>query len=533
MTTSEDAVQAEAAPARSTVVATLSALRHDLPASLVVFLVALPLCLGIAVASGAPPLAGIVTGVVGGILVSWLSGSHIAVSGPAAGLTVVVLAAIGQLGYEGMLLATCLAGLMQIAFGALRAGVVAHYVPSAVIKGMLASIGLILMLKQIPHAIGLDTDFEGDEAFAQLDGRNTLTEIPYALGHFHVGATILAALGLVLLVVLDKTRIRERLRWLPPPLLVVALGVLVNAAFAAFAPWLEVRGALRVDLPDGGLAAFAAELSRPDLAMITRTEVWTNAITIAVIASLETLLCVEAMDRLDPAKRTTPTHRELVAQGAGNLASGVLGGLPITAVIVRGSVNVQAGARTRMSAFVHGLWLLAAVLLLPQVIRLVPLAALAAVLLHVGYRLSPIGLYRSMLRQPLEVALPFVVTVLGVLVSDLLKGVGAGLFVAVFFALLRSAKASYAVHRASTEGGREHVTIRLGEHVSFFCKARVRAALRELPDGCRVEIDARSSAHLHPDVVELIHELAEAAKDRGIEVMLSGVPERSAEAPAH
>ncbi|MBZ0118118.1 MAG: SulP family inorganic anion transporter [Sandaracinaceae bacterium] len=526
----QEQVRHEVAIRRGAIAQMLVDLRFDVPASVVVFLVALPLCLGIAVASGTtehpvPPLAGLVTGVVGGVVVAWISGSRNAVSGPAAGLTVIVATAISSLGYEGMLLAVALAGGMQILFGLLRAGIFAYYFPTSVIKGMLAAIGVILILKQIPHAVGFDADYEGDFAFFQADGRNTLSEIPNALAHMHLGAMIVSLVGLALLIVLERSRLLSRIKWLPAPLLVVGLGIGLNALFGLVAPSLHIDGELLVRLPTGGLREVAAELSFPAFGQIGEQRIWESALTIAVVASLETLLCIEAMDKLDPEKRSTPTNRELVAQGIGNAVAGLLGGLPMTAVVVRGSANIQAGARSRTSAFLHGVWLLVAVLLLPVVINLMPLAILASVLLRVGYKLSTVGLYRHMFKQPAEQWLPFLITIVAILFTDLLKGVGIGMGVALFFVLLRNLQTPYFLHRAAREEGRgTQIKLELSENVSFLNKAGVSKVLHEMPDGMTVEIDGTRSVYIHPDVVELIHEFADTARHRGIDVTLTSIP---------
>ncbi|MCZ7680050.1 MAG: SulP family inorganic anion transporter [Sandaracinaceae bacterium] len=357
-------------------------------------------------ASGAPPLAGLITGIVGGVVAAWASGSQNAVSGPAAGLTVIVLAAIQQLGYEGFLLAVCVAGVMQMIFGLLRTGIFAYYFPSTVIKGMLAAIGLILIIKQIPHAIGFDADFEGDMTLLQPGQLGPLDQLSYAFSHVHPGAAIVSALGLAVLVVMGRLPALKKLRWLPAPLVVVLLGVGLNLLFSAVAPGLAMTGNHVVDIPAGGPAGLLAALDAPDFSRWADPAIYQVALTIAVVASLETLLCVEAIDKLDPYKRRSPTNRELGAQGLGNLVSGLLGGLPMTAVIVRGSANIQAGGRTRMSSFLHGVLLLVAVVALPFAMNMIPLAALAAILLHVGYKLSPVALFKSMTRQPVEQWLP-------------------------------------------------------------------------------------------------------------------------------
>lgn len=512
-------------------------LKYDLPASVVVFLVALPLCLGIAVASGAPPLAGLITGIVGGTVVAWVSGSPSAVSGPAAGLTTIVLAAIHDLGYEGFLLAVVAAGIMQIALGLARAGIFAYYFPSSVIKGMLAAIGIILIIKQIPHALGFDEDFEGDlTLFEDVTvtlpdgGEVTLSffeQLTYAFGHIGWGAVIITLIGLVALLLWGRIDFLKNLRWLPGPLVVVVGGVLLNLLFHGVAPEWALENKHLVRLPSGGFDELFGALRFPDFSRLADAEIYSSAFTIAAVASIETLLCIEAMDKLDPWKRSTPTNRELVAQGVGNTLAGMIGGLPMTAVIVRGSANIHSGARTRMSAFVHGLMLLLAVVLIPFVMNMIPLAALAAVLLYVGYKLANFDLFKRMLSMSSDVWVPFIVTIVAILATDLLRGVGIGMVVGLFFILRSNLQTPFFVrHRDShpEHDGRQFVRLELSENVSFLNRASVNRVLHELPEGAIVEIDGTRSQYMHPDVIELIHEFEETAHTRGIEVTMIGIP---------
>lgn len=512
-----------------------SQLKHDVPASIVVFLVALPLCLGIALASGAPLLAGMITGIVGGVVVAWASGSQLAVSGPAAGLAVIVLHGIESLGsYEAFLLAVVLAGAMQIGLGALRAGIIGWYFPANVIRGLLAAIGALLILKQFPHAIGLDTDYMGDESFVGADSRNTFAEIGYALTHLRFGALVVAAIGLVILFGWDRVPAAKKPKWLPAPLLVVTLGALANFVFSALAPGLVISPEHLVQLPTGGPAALLADLRFPDLARITDVAVWTTAGTLAVVASIETLLSIEAVDKIDPYKRTTPTNRELMAQGIGNMVAGAIGGIPMTAVIVRGSANVQSGARTKMSAFLHGLMLLAAVLVLPSVLNAIPLAALAAVLLHVGYKLSPVSLFKQMYARGATEFLPFLATFLGILFTDLLKGVAIGMAVAIFFILKRNFEMPFYIEKEKhTEAGVPFVRIELSENVSFLNKAAVINALQEIAKGTVVEIDGTRARYIHPDVIDVIYDYRTEAKLRDIQVVLTEIPHPGNSLGAH
>lgn len=511
-------------------------LAYDLPASVVVFLVALPLCLGIAVASGAPPLAGLITGVVAGLVVAWASGSHLAVSGPAAGLTVIVLDAIDRLGYDGFLLALVVAGVMQMLFGAARAGIFAYYFPTSVIKGMLAAIGLTLIIKQIPHALGFDRDFEGDVTLLwpvhiDVPGRGLVEmgpfdQIVYAVGHVGWGAVVITLVGLAILIAWGQIETLRKLKWLPGPLVVVLVGVGVNQLFAAVMPGWTLSGQHLVVLPDGGIAELFEALSFPDFSRIGDGAIYTTAITIAAVASIETLLCIEAIDKLDPYKRNTSTDRELGAQGIGNVVAGLIGGLPMTAVIVRGSANIQSGARTKVSAFAHGVLLLVAVVALPSVMNMVPLAALAAILLHVGYKLARVEVFREMFRQSIEQWAPFLVTVGAILATDLLLGVGIGMAVAIFFILRANLQTPYFIHHRELhqENSRAHIRIELSENVSFLNKASVNKVLHELPRNATVEIDGTRSQYIHPDVLEIIRDFEETAHTRGIEVALAGIP---------
>lgn len=518
-------------PSSSWVSANLSPwknLRYDFPSGIVVFLVALPLCLGIALASGAPLVSGLITGIVAGIVVSMLGGSPLSVSGPAAGLTVIVLSAITKLGsFEAFLLAVMIAGAMQVILGIARAGIIGYYFPNTVIKGLLAAIGLILVLKQIPHALGLGSDYEGDESFAQADGRNTFTEIAYAFEHVQWGATIIAVLGLAILIAMDRWP-RLRTRWLPPQLLVVALGVALNELFGIIAPALKNPVELLVQIPpltDG----ISSLLTLPDFSRWTDPAIYSTAAVLAIVASIETLLSVEAVDKLDPFGRFADNNKELRAQGIGNMIAGVLGGLPMTAVIVRSSTNVQAGGRTPMSAFIHGVLLLLSVFVLSSVLNRIPLAALAAVLLHVGYKLAPVRLFVRMSKLGFNQFVPFIVTVLAILFTDLLIGVTIGLATGMFFILHANLKTPFFMNRQSShedhpEGRRMHVHIQLAENLSFLNKAGVNKALSEMPDGAVVQIDASRSRYIDRDVLEIIHDFAQSAPYRGITVELVDVP---------
>lgn len=498
-------------------------LKKDLPASVVVFLVALPLCLGIALASGAPLFSGVISGIVGGVVVGALSGSQLGVSGPAAGLAVIVFAAIATLGsFKAFLVAVVLAGLIQLAMGYLRAGVIGYYFPSSVIKGMLSGIGLTIILKQLPHALGYDADPEGDLNFLQSNGETTVSALGNMLSAIHPGAFIVALVSMAILIVWDLPYIKrfKASMWIQGPLVAVVVGVLLNLFFAASAPGLRIEPGYMVQIPIAeSLAGFTALLTFPDFTQLTNPAVYTTAITLAVVASLETLLCVEATDKLDPQKRVTPTNRELKAQGVGNVIAGLLGGLPVTQVIVRSSANIQSGARSRLSAILHGVLLLVAVMLIPALLNQIPLAVLAAVLITVGYKLAKPALFRAMYAQGPYQFVPFIVTIVGILLTDLLIGIGLGLAVAVFAILLNNYQNPFFVDRDPSAG----VRIVLSEDVSFLNRAAVMCALAAVPPGARVVIDATRSVSIDHDVYELIDDFRQRASAQNIDLTIEGL----------
>lgn len=501
-----------------------STIGQDAPAGLVVFLVALPLCLGISLASGAPLLAGLVAGIVGGVVVSWLSGSQLSVSGPAAGLTVTVLAATATLGsFQAVLLATVVAGFMQMGLGLVKAGVIGMYFPVAVIRGMLAAIGLILILKQIPHFLGADTDYFEDNDLFQFDGLNTFSAIGVAAEHIALGSILvgMVALGLLLLWSSGPMKRLKLTRLVPGALVAVAASVLLNQLFKAVAPGLQVQPQHMVHLPVvASWQALRGELTFPDWSALRNPALYGVALTIAVVASLESLLSVEAVDKLDPHKRKTPPNRELLAQGAGNVLSGLLGGLPLTAVIVRSSANINAGGQSRMAAFVHGLLLLGSLLFLTPLLNRIPLAALAAVLLLVGFKLTAPGIYRAQWRLGWGQLVPFVVTITAILFTDLLKGVGVGLVVGFFYILKANAKVAFVEERENQPG---QLYLRLSEHVSFLNKAGVVQALENLPRHSRVILDGSRSKVIDHDVLEAIESFRRIAPERDIELELRGI----------
>jgi len=498
-------------------------LKHDIPASVVVFLVALPLCLGIALASGAPLFSGLIAGIVGGILVGALSGSRLGVSGPAAGLAVIVFTAINSLGsFEAFLVAVVLAGLLQLAMGYLRAGVIGYYFPSSVIKGMLSGIGLTIILKQLPHAVGYDADPTGDMAFVQSNGENTLSALGTMLSQLQPGALVVGLVSMAILLLWDLPFIKriKATTWIQGPLVAVVMGVVLNQIFADAAPALAIKASHLVQIPMAdGLSGLVGLLTFPDFSQLSNPAVYTTALTLAVVASLETLLCVEATDKLDPSKRVTPTNRELKAQGAGNVISGLLGGLPVTQVIVRSSANIQAGGQTKISAILHGVLVVVAVIAIPSLLNLIPLSVLAAVLITVGYKLAKPALFRSMYAQGPYQFIPFIVTIIGILTTDLLIGIGLGLAVAIFTILLNNYQHAFFVDRDPTGA----VRVALSEHVSFLNRVTVMRALAEVPAGARVVIDASRSMSIDHDVFEILQDFRQRAVVENIDVTFEGL----------
>jgi len=508
-------------------------LKTDLPAGLVVYLVALPLCLGVALAStGRPDLlfSGIIAGFIGGIVVGAFSGSPLGVSGPAAGLVVIVLTAIKTLGsYEALLLAIVLAGALQLIAGYLKAGVIGYYFPSSVIKGMLAAIGITLILKEIPHALGYDKDSMIDENIMQ-EGHNTFTEIYYALQYNSTGAIIICAVSIALLLLFDAPFMKKigLFKFLPGALFVVLSGILLNYLFVLFAPDLAVKDEHLVQLPIAHSASeFIGFFRLPDFSAFTNPQVYIVAITIAIVASLETLLCVEATDKLDPFKRITPTNRELKAQGIGNIVSGLLGGLPITQVIVRSSANIGAGGKTKMAAIFHGIILLISAILIPGLLNMIPLASLAAILLMVGYKLSKVSLYKGMYKLGIDQFLPFFITIIAILATDLLKGIGIGMIFAIYFILKKNYKNSYHYHGEETQTG-NIVTLTLSEEVTFLNKGSISQTLNHLPANCKVIIDGTKSVNIDYDVLEVIQDFRTFnAVTKNITVETINIPEVS------
>jgi carbonic anhydrase len=501
---------------------TTNTLKYDLPAGIVVFLVALPLCLGIALASGAPLFSGIISGIIGGIVVGLASGSHTSVSGPAAGLAAVVLASITKLGaFEILLAAIVIAGALQLIMGVARAGVVANYIPSNVIKGLLAAIGILLILKQLPHAIGYDANRADESSFIQANGENTFSAILHAFAAITPGALIIALLSMLALVYWDRTPLKNA-KLLPAPLFVVVLGVALQLMFEQFFPALAIAPAHLVDIPPVDMNNLGAYLQLPDLAHFTNRDVWIVGVTIAIVASLETLLNVEAVDKLDPHKRETPPNRELVAQGLGNICAGLLGGLPVTSVIVRSSVNVQNDNRTKASTVIHGLLLLASVLVLAPMLNLIPLAALAAILIVTGYKLAKVSLFRDMYKKGWSQFVPFVVTVAAIVLTDLLTGVLIGLAASLFYLMRSHFRNPFSIEQYRLHIG-DVIKMELPNQVSFLNKATIKSALWEIPANANVLIDASGTDYIDNDVLEIIDDYRVVAAERNVRLNVIGL----------
>lgn len=500
----------------------IGGIKENFPSGLVVFLVALPLCLGIALASGAPPLSGIIAGVIGGIVVGSLSNSNISVSGPAAGLTAIVLTAITDLGaFDIFLCAGIIAGALQLILGFIKAGSISNYFPNNVIEGMLAAIGIIIILKQIPHALGFDKDYEGHESIFD-NGLNFgyFTELS---GAIHPGAVVVTLVSVAILIAWDRIYVLRRMKMLPGALVAVAAGIALNQIFRMTGSSLAIQPQHLVSLPvPKSLDDFKNLITLPNINGFTNPKVWIAGATIAIVASIETLLCIEASDRLDQQRRITDTNLELKAQGIGNLISSFIGGLPMTSVVVRSSANANAGATSKMSAIIHGILLLICVLSIPVILNLIPLATLAAVLILVGYKLAKPATFRHFWHLGKFQFIPFVATVVAVVATDLLKGVGIGLAISVFYILQGNMKRAYYLSREklSTAGG---IVIKLAEEVSFLNKAAIKKTLKNIKPNSTVTIDARGTSYIATDVLEMIQDFANIrAKEEDINVELLG-----------
>lgn len=502
-------------------------LNKDIPASIVVFFVAIPLCLGIALASGAPLFSGLIAGIIGGIIVGAISGSQIGVSGPAAGLAVIVLAAINTLGYEAFLVAVVLGGVIQIIFGILKAGIIGYYFPSSVIKGMLTGIGIIIILKEIPYFFGFDKNPEGDFSFFQIDGENTFSEIFNTIsgiisGNYDKSATIIALIGMGILILWNNVLSKKGkfFQLVQGPLVAVAVGIIYYLITKDSGLNLESEHLVAVPVPDS-FEAFLGQFNFPDFSAISNPKVWITGFTIALVASLETLLCVEATDKLDPEKRVTPTNRELLAQGTGNMISGFIGGLPITQVIVRSSANIQSGGKTKASAIIHGILLLISVILIPRLLNMIPLSVLAAILFIVGYKLAKPSLFKTMWNMGWKQFVPFIVTILGIVFIDLLWGIGLGLVVGIVIILIKSYQNSHFLHIEEThEGQKDIVKMTLAEEVTFFNKGAILKELDSLPENSYLELDVRKTRYLDNDIIEILEDFSTKAKNRNIDIKL-------------
>jgi MFS superfamily sulfate permease-like transporter len=499
--------------------------KTDILSGMVVFLVALPLCLGIALASGAPLFGGIIAGVIGGIVVGFMSNSQLSVSGPAAGLTAIVLTAITTLGsYQTFLLAVVLAGILQILLGIAKAGTVSNYFPSNVIEGMLTAIGIIIILKQVPHAVGYDKDNEGDLFFIEKDQvHNTFSSVVDAINYSQMGAVIICLVSLAILIAFNKVAFLKKIKVVPGALIAVIAGVLLNELFKIINPNLAIQQEHLVNLPvPQSFDDFIKQFQQPNFSAISDPKVWITAATIAVVASIETLLCIEASDKMDPLKRYSNTNTELFAQGTGNILSGLLGGMPMTSVIVRTTANVNSGGKTKVATIAHGAFLLLAVVTIPSILNKIPLACLAAVLLMIGYKLAGPTVFKKMWNDGRYQFVPFIVTVVAVVFTDLLKGVGIGLVVSVFYILRQNLQLAYFFKKKEHHEG-ETITMKLAQEVSFLNKAAIKKTMGDLPRGSHLVIDASDSFYIDHDVVELIKDfLAIGSKDKNIKVDLIG-----------
>ncbi|TWW02404.1 SulP family inorganic anion transporter [Chitinophaga pinensis] len=502
-----------------------SNVKGDLSAGLVVFLIAVPLCLGIALASGAPLFSGMIAGIVGGLVIGSLSGSQLSVSGPAAGLTAVVLTAITKFGvFEVFLLAVVIGGVIQLALGLLKAGIVANYFPSNVIKGMLTAIGIIIILKQLPHAFGYDADSEGDFAFIQVDGDNSITALLSTLNHIHLGATLITIVSVGIILYWNKI---PKVNVVPAPLVAVLTGVGLNTLFIATGSVLAVSPSHLVNLPVASdFNSFIGQFTLPDFSAITNKDVWVVGATIAIVASIETLLNLEATDKLDPMKRHSPPNRELQAQGIGNIVSGMLGGLPVTSVIVRSSANINSGARTKLSAISHGALLLVCAAFIPTLLNKIPLATLAAVLLVTGYKLCKISIFKEMFKNGKYQWIPFVVTVVAIVFTDLLIGISLGMAVSVIAILRGNIRSSYFFRKEKYKAG-ESIILELAQEVSFLNKASILLTLDHMPENSTVVIDGSKTTYIDFDVLETIREFKEVkAVQKNITVIITGFKEQ-------
>ncbi len=495
---------------------------YDLKAGVVVFLVALPLCLGIALACKVTLFSGIIAGLVGGIIVTVFSGSKFSVSGPAAGLTAIVLASISQLGsFPTFLAAVVFAGLLQLILGILKAGSIGNYIPNAVIKGMLAGIGIILILKQIPHLFGYDKDPEGDEQFIQLDGQNSFTELVHMINFITPGAIFIGLLSIAILLITERPFYKKNkvLTNLPGPLLVVIAGILLTIAFQSHSFFaIDAQHLVRLPIITN-FADLKANLTFPNFSLVHTSSFWMVVVTLSVVASLETLLGIEAVDKLDPEKNESNTNKELLAQGIGNITCGFLGGLPVTSVIVRSSANINSGAKSKLSTIIHAVLLLVSVLLIPNILSLIPNASLAAILIMTGYKLAKVSLFKEHYKKGMAQFIPFFVTIAVMLLSDLLKGVTAGLIVAIFFIIRDNVKTSFDIGKDIIHD-RLHYIFRLPQYVTFFNKGFLIEYFAKLESNSTVIIDGSINKSIDSDAKDVIQDFLKTAKSRSIQIEL-------------
>jgi MFS superfamily sulfate permease-like transporter len=491
----------------------------DIPAAIVVFLVALPLCIGIAIASDAAPFAGIIAGVIGGVVVGLLSGSSLSVSGPAAGLAAIVASAIHDLGsYEVFLLAAFMAGIIQLLFGYFKGGGIGRYVPNAVIKGMLAAIGILIILKQIPHFVGYDADPEGEESFIQPDGQNTFSELWIALSRISPLATLIATVAAAILLFYETKFMKKQawVKYLPGPLLAVISGVLLNVFLVPDGHALALSDEHVVQIPQfGSVNDLIGFITIPEWTAIGYYKVWITAATLAIVASLETLLSLEAADKLDPEKRISPANRELYAQGTGNMLSALIGGLPVTSVVVRSSANINAGAKSKASAVLHGLLLMLCVFAIPNILNMIPKAALASILILTGYKLANIALFKEYYARGKQQFIPFIVTIVAIIFTDLLIGILVGILVGLYFVM----RSNFRSAMIMVEDGDKYL-IRFSREVSFLNKAKLVDYLERVPDNSAVLIDPLRCEFMDRDIIDTVNDFIETSQARGIRIYI-------------
>jgi MFS superfamily sulfate permease-like transporter len=494
---------------------------EDIPAGLVVFLVALPLCLGIALAAGAPPFAGVISGIVGGLVVAFISGSQLVVSGPSPGSIVIVAVAVEKFGFDGLLYATMISGLIQLGMGCLRAGVIGAYFPAAVIKGMLAAIGIILIMKQVPHALGFDADADSDLSFLENDSHTTLSLLFSSFDSLSLGATIVAVCSILIMLLWETSWVKKNrfLSLLPGALVAVLFGITYSFLTQFYYPDFGIAQQHLVSLPKlSGPLDFVRQVHFPDFSQIFEPHIYVTAATLALVGSLEALLTLEAVNKLDPMKRLAPTNQELFAQGFGNFVSGLIGGLPLTAVIIRSSANIDAGARTKLSAIMHGVFLMISVMFLSTLMNKIPLSCLAAVLLITGYKLARPSIFIEQYARGFNQFTPFAVTVAAILLTDLLKGMAIGMAVGLFFVL----RANYHSAFTLTHDG-SNILLRLQKDVSFLNKAPLRDCLEKIKDGTFLLIDGTRATFIDHDILETLADFIKAADERNITVELKNI----------